>query len=348
MKKQSKISVCGKLSPGSVAFYKFKFWSVRQGSSYILESIPHLVAQTRKEIEEILDKTQISTIINAIAKRLEHPLTLTGDLPVCSGSKDWGLQVENLPKFTRVVLEMMAIPLRGKIEPASPPLNYHSVRFEISLAAEEFLSQIFTSITNGAVFFLEAFIEWSEGALKGIAPSIKRPAEHILRSVPLDDPQLAGHLLPIFFSSKGAKPSREQILSLPIFARAALEVACQIGGTKVQTSPKCPPTVLDSLAEIFGNVNCGSDFVINVFPRLYYSTVCDLLPRFTQAEIRYLAEIVTREPVQLSPYSSGDLLALLADKRKESEKEISASSKFIALTPFERVCMEVHLHQMGN
>ncbi|MFA5652731.1 MAG: hypothetical protein WDA72_01310 [Desulfomonilia bacterium] len=334
-----------KITQQTQDFYRDRFGSARRGAAYVLEALPHLVEETRREIESVLSPQMTKEILARLQKS-EVIFPFTGEMAAEMAPSGYRELVESLPQFSRVLLEILGGPVAERIP------SYQDARKAFGVVigknAQCLLEALFPSANLGALYILEEFPGWYRQALRGCPRALQNWLKKALSHMRLESPLLAGHIYMRYCAiGSSSRPTAECVL--PVFSAASLEISAMSGEKKViMASPKCVPAVYHGLQEIFETATAGAAFAMGSFTRLYRCTLAEeVLPRFTASELDVMERLLSASGCELSPFTCGDLLPRILRLNLDLDIEPlrDLPSKVEALSPFGRMALELWLQK---
>lgn len=324
------------------AYYQEHFGSVRKGVTYVLEALPHLIDRTWQDIQRVLEPSEVKTLDAALA-RWDKAFPLSGLLAIELSPPGAKERIQALPQFARVLLELDGFRKGHRQQDDSAPRDVQ-LSIELTVECRKFVENNFSNFTQGSAFLLENFPTWATKAVKEISPTHVNRALDVMSKEVLDNPFLAGRLLPMRMMNQVQRGQAKTVPELPVFTCCALEIEAMTAEKKikkVQASPKVSSAVTESLSDLFGNNNVGAAFALTIFPRAYEQTmaeeVCGL---FAPGELRTLAAMLQNHDLG-NPNTAGDLLLLALE---DDPSDLAA--KVLTLTPFGRIVLELALMQV--
>lgn len=331
-----------RISKRAIDYYQKHFGSVRKGVAYVLEALPLLADGTWKEVQHVLEPNEVKTLETALSC-WDKAYPLSGRLAIELAPTGTEARMKSLSQFARVLLELEGFG-KGHREVADTPPKEVQLSTEVSTDCRKFVEAYFPEFTPGCAFLLDRFPEWAEHAIKEIPQAEAKRAIGAMSGDILDNPLLAGRLLPMRLYNQVQMGKAETVPELALFTRCALEIEAMTAEKKrkdVQSSPKISSVVSEALAKTFGNNNVGAVFALTIFPRVHEQTLAEEVGGvFTAAELRELARKLQHHDLG-NPNTAGDLL-LLALEGDQSP----VAAKVLTLTPFGRIVLELELMQI--
>lgn len=330
-----------RISKKAIDYYQKHFGSVRRGVTYVLESLPLLADSAWKDIQQVLEPNEVKSL-GASLSQWNKAFPLSGLLAIELAPSEAKERMQSLSQFARVLLELEGFG-KGSRELADAPPKEVQLSAEVSAECRKFVEAYFPEFTPGCAILLDRFPEWARQAIKEIPRAeANRAIEAMGRDI-LDNPALAGRLLPMRMVNKVQMGQAKTVPQWPLFTRCALEIEAMTAEKKrkdVQTSPKISSAVSDALAKMFGNNNVGAAFALTIFPRVYEQTLAEeVCGIFTPADLRALATKLQHHDLG-NPNTAGDLLLLALEDDKSD-----LAAKVFTLTPFGRIVLELELLQ---